>query len=70
VAAITPIEARRRGLGLSQAAAGDRAGISRSYWQSIERGLIPPRRVQGAVAAVLGTDRAEFWPEEDDLRIP
>lgn len=43
---ISPIEAlvhRRRGLGLSQHAVADRAGLTQTYLSKIERGKVDPR---------------------------
>jgi transcriptional regulator with XRE-family HTH domain len=59
---VSRIEGLRRAKGLTQVALADRAGISGTYVQMIERGLRPSIRVQEAIAAVLGVAAGELWP--------
>lgn len=55
------VRTRRRALGLTQEAAGERILMSTSYWSRIERGLIDVGlRTMTRIAAALETSPAEL----------
>jgi predicted transcriptional regulator len=60
---VSDLEIRRRSLGLSQAALAARIEVSDRYIGLIEGGYRPPAHVRGAIAAVLGAEVADLWPE-------
>jgi transcriptional regulator with XRE-family HTH domain len=62
---VSVLEKARRDRGFTQAELARRAGISPQYVGLIEAGLRPSLRVKGAIAAVLGIEPAELWPEHD-----
>jgi DNA-binding XRE family transcriptional regulator len=65
---VSPLEVVRRKRGLSQADLAREAGCSRPYISLCEGGLVPPRRLRGAIAAALEMPVEELWPspERDD----
>lgn len=60
----SPIRTARERAGLTQEEAAHRAGISWPTWQRAESGAtVPIRLTRRAIAAVLGVDEADLWPE-------
>jgi transcriptional regulator with XRE-family HTH domain len=60
------LELARRERGLSQKALAREIGMSRQYVGLIEGGLHPPSHLRGALAAALGMQVKELWPEHDE----
>ena len=62
----------RHASGLSQAAAGDRAGISQSSWSRIERGIMTSASLEtlSACAAAVGTQLAAFIEARPGADLP
>lgn len=64
------LQARRIAKGKTQVQIAEAAGMSRSYYEHIERGYYEPSQAYAArLARVFRCTQAEFWKDWHDARI-
>jgi transcriptional regulator with XRE-family HTH domain len=63
---VTIVAKRAQSLGVTQETVAKRAGISRSYVELVEKGLIPTPSLMTRIADALGSTPEQLWPASHD----